>query len=394
MSRSTRARNGSISRVHREGAERLVVRYWVGGDRRWELQPAGTSDRQARQRLAELMEQGRRGELAPRKAGPLATYATAWLADREALVRVGSLRAATYRDNQTHVDRYIAKFFGTMPLDDVTLADARAFQRHLLGQKLAPKTINGVTGTLRLVLRQAVEDGHLTADPAAGLRRLKVPRREAEFYEVGEAHALIKKTPRDWRALIAVAAFAGLRQGEILALRWSDIDWRSGRIRVAQTVQRRTKLLDADASVFTSTKTAAGVRLVPMLPIVRAELERHQRDHKRPSQLDLVFPDVQGGPLDPSNVVNRVYLPAVKRSGLRRIRFHDLRHTFVTYCAAAGVPLAKVGDWVGHADESVTRVYRHSSADSEEFALAKLAEFDQIRTTNAPLRSATTGNNR
>ncbi len=75
----------------------------------------------------------------------------------------------------------------------------------------------------------------------------------------------------------------------------------------------------------------------------------------------------------------------MKRAGPHRIRFHDLRHTFVTYCAAAGVPLAKVGDWVGHSDSHITEVYRHASADSEEFALARLAELDRARCTNVAL---------
>jgi integrase len=100
---------------------------------------------------------------------------------------------------------------------------------------------------------------------------------------------------------------------------------------------------------------------------------------------------MNGQPVDANNFVNRVYLPAVKRAGLRRIRFHDLRHSFVTYCAAAGVPLAKVGDWVGHSDSRITEIYRHSSAGSEEFALALLDSFDapqssQAITADAPAR--------
>ena len=166
--------------------------------------------------------------------------------------------------------------------------------------------------------------------------------------------------------------------------------WSSDRLHVRQSLQRRQKLLDQDAEQIAAPKTARGVRVVPILPLLRPHLERHKRDHARPNQLDLAFPSDTGGPLDSSNVVNRVYLPSVKRAGLHRIRFHDLRHTFVTYCAAAGVPLAKVGDWVGHSDSRITEVYRHASADSEEFALARLAEFDRARCTNV----APTGNDR
>ena len=104
---------------------------------------------------------------------------------------------------------------------------------------------------------------------------------------------------------------------------------------------------------------------------VRALLEQHKRDHAIPNPHDLVFTAPNGSPLDPTNVVQRVYLPAVNRAGLRRIRWHDLRHTAVTYWAAAGVPQPKVGDWIGHADSRITEIYRHSSIESEDFALER-----------------------
>ena len=141
-------------------------------------------------------------------------------------------------------------------------------------------------------------------------------------------------------------------------LRWSDVLWSSDRLHVRQSLQRRQKLLDQNTEQIAAPKTARGVRAVPILPLLRPHLEPHKRAYARPNKLDLVLPSDTGGPLDSSNVVNRVYLPSVKRAGLHRIRFHDLRYTFVTYCAAAGVPLAKVGDWVGHSDSRITEVYR------------------------------------
>jgi integrase len=130
-----------------------------------------------------------------------------------------------------------------------------------------------------------------------------------------------------------------------------------------------------DGSVFAAPKTKHGRRLVPMRPVLRGLLEQHQR-RATPNPHNLVFANQAGEPLDATNVINRVYLPGVKGAGLRRIRFHDLRHTFVTYCAGAGVPLAKVGDWVGHSDARITEIYRHASADSEAFGLGLLDTFD------------------
>jgi integrase len=247
--RSRRARNGTVQRLERKSGSRFAVWYWVDDERRRELQPAGITERQARGRLSELMESGRRGEL-PRGGGsvPFDKYATAWLSERESLVRAGSLKASTYRDNETAVNRHLTPFYGDLPLDELTRADCLAFRAHTLGQgTLAPKTINGLLGTLKLILAHAVDQELLVASPAASVKRLATGQREMEWYEVGEAERLVKHTPPEWRALIALAAFAGLRQGEILALRWSDVQWSSDRLHVRQSLQRRQKLLDQDA---------------------------------------------------------------------------------------------------------------------------------------------------
>lgn len=200
-----------------------------------------------------------------------------------------------------------------------------------------------------------------------------------EWYEVAEAGKLVKATPREWRALIGLAVYAGLRQGEILALRWSDIDWAGGRIHIRLNLQSKYKVAAAGMTeVFGLPKTESSRRSVPMRPILRHLLEQHKQAW-RSNELDLVFANEAGQPIDVRNLIGRIYKPAVKRAGLREIRFHDLRHTFVTYCAGAGVPLAKVADWVGHSDSRITEIYRHASADSEEFALNLLTRFDEAR---------------
>lgn len=143
--------------------------------------------------------------------------------------------------------------------------------------------------------------------------------------------------------------------------------------------------------VFGTPKTDHGRRLVPMRRVLRRLLDDHKQMWQA-NELDLRFANRAGQPLDARNFVSRVYKPAVRRAGLREIRFHDLRHTFVTYCAAAGVPLAKVGDWVGHSDVRITEIYRHASADSEEFALGLLDAFEAAAAAAAkPIRTLAPG---
>jgi integrase len=396
---TTRARTGSVTRRRRkDGTVVFGVRYWVRGEAqpRWELQPPGTSERRARARLQELSGAAKRGEVAMQRGVLFETYADRWLSELEALVHSGALRPATYCDYEGAVRNHLKPFFEGLRLDEMTRADCRAFTAHKVGQtrpRLAPKTINNLLVPLKLILSQAAEDGCTINSPELGIKRIKVESRPAEWYETAEASILVERTPREYRALIGLAVYAGLRQGEILALNWSDVDWAMSRIHVRRNLQRAHKLKASkmgERSVFTAPKTEHGRRLVPMRPVLRSLLEQH-RPLSKPNVHDLVFANQAGEPLDATNVINRVYLPAVKRAGLRRIRFHDLRHTFVTYCAGAGVPLAKVGDWVGHSDARITEIYRHASADSEEFALRLLDTFDSAQERRGSLVSSEDG---
>jgi integrase len=355
------------------------VRYWVGDQRRWELQPKGTTRRQAQARLAQLATASARGELPRQIDIPFDAYAQQWVEEQEALCRAGVLKPSTYRDRETTVRIHLTPFFGNLALDQITKADCRAFQLAKVKQgTLTPTTINGRMRVLNAILNHAVDADLIPRNPGTGIKRLRAHPRAAQYYEAEEAHRLIQATPKPWRALITIAAFAGLRQGEILALRWADINWTTNRIHVRTTLQRPDKLLGHEASPLTPPKSAKSIREVPMRPIVREQLEAHKRDHAIPNPLDLIFPNDAGQPADAHNLVRRVYHPAIHRAGLHQIRFHDLRHTFVTYCAAAGVPQEQVRDWIGHTDTRTTEIYRATSQGAEAFALKALDLFDEF----------------
>jgi integrase len=306
------------------------------------------------------------------------TYADRWLAERKALVAAGSLKPSTYVDYHGSLEIHLKPFFEGLRLDEMTRADCRAFTaKKVADGKLAPKSINNILVPLRLMLRQAAEDGCTIRSPENGIKRVKEPRREAEWYEAAEVDQLMSRTPEKWRALIGLAVHAGLRHGEILALQWGDIDWANNRIHVRRNLISSYKANAAGVKDrLTAPKTARGNRFVPMRPVLRALLEKH-RTIALQNELDLLFVTRNRKPIDTVTVIRDIYDPAIRRAGLRRIKFHCLRHSFVTYCAAAGVPLAKVGDWVGHSDSRITEIYRHASVDSQDFALGLLDAFDR-----------------
>jgi integrase len=149
----------------------------------------------------------------------------------------------------------------------------------------------------------------------------------------------------------------GLRMGELIALRWRDVDWSSSRIRVRRSHVRGD---------FTTPKSKRGSRSVPLADGLAAELERHFQGSAFGADDDLVFAHPSTGrPLDRSKVRKR-FRDALKRAGVRAVRFHDLRHTFGTWMAGAGVPMRTLQEWMGHASVKTTEIYADYAPSEHE----------------------------
>jgi integrase len=149
----------------------------------------------------------------------------------------------------------------------------------------------------------------------------------------------------------------GLRMGELIALRWRDVDWPSSRIRVRRSHVR---------GEYVSPKSKRGSRSVPLADDLGAELDRHFQGSKFSAVDDLVFAHpVTGRPLDRSKVRKR-FKDALRAAKVREIRFHDLRHTFGTRMAAAGTPMRTLQEFMGHPDFKTTLVYADYSPSEHE----------------------------
>ena len=161
--------------------------------------------------------------------------------------------------------------------------------------------------------------------------------------------------------MFLTAAFTGLRMGELLALRWRDIDFEGSLVRVRASYS---------AGVLTTPKSGK-VRSVPLAPDVARALDGLSRRERFTDEDDLVFPGELGGPLDGS-ALRRRYKAALKRAGLRGLRFHDLRHTFGTRMIAKA-DIRRVQEWMGHADIQTTMRYLHYAPRAEDARLVSEA---------------------
>ena len=152
----------------------------------------------------------------------------------------------------------------------------------------------------------------------------------------------------------------GLRRGEVLALRWQDVDHDAGVIRVRRTYTRGR---------FGTPKSRRSNRAVPLADRVAVALRQQFGRTRFPDEVDLVFcHPIGGGVLDPSKVRKR-FQAAARRAGLRPVRFHDLRHTFGTRMATAGAPLRAIQDWMGHSDQRTTLIYAAYAPDLTQGAM-------------------------
>lgn len=247
---------------------------------------------------------------------------------------------------------------------------------------LAPATVDQAYRVLRSCLEAAVTSGHLGRNPMDGVKRPKVDRKPMRFLTEDEVDRVAEQVADPYRALVLVAAYGGLRMGELLALRWENVDALARSVRVEEQT-------DTAAALGTTKppKTAAGRRTVSLPRWVVAELVAHgRRQHGEggdddgvghrdgfgrlsvvggeaepmaeaddlPRWSGLVFRAPDGGPIDPSNLRHRVWEPAVAAAGLPPTRFHDLRHTCASLAIAAGADILALQAMLGHASAAMT----------------------------------------
>jgi integrase len=328
--------------------QRVLGKVWSGRGK-----PAGAylTKRGAQRVLDDTLADARRGQLlGPVRPSGGVTFADAaaeWLRYVE---HDRKRRPSTVRDYRIVVDKVLVPALGDAPLEAITSAHVDAFRTQLVAEgRLSPRTINKYLALIHGVLKRAQRVYGLSANAAAGVER-QPARRSGDFdvLSAAEVEALIRgaASAQD-AALFATAAYAGLRLGELRALRWRDVDFAKRLIHV------RRSYVERDEGVPKSGR----VRSVPMIDQVARVLDGLSRREWFTGDEDLVFCNDVGDHFDDSALRRRFYT-ARAGAGLKRIRFHDLRHTFGTL-AVQVFPLSDVKAYMGHADIATTMIYVH-----------------------------------
>jgi len=263
------------------------------------------------------------------------------------------------------LDLHLVPALGNLRLDEVAPRQIEEYKGLMLKEGLSPKTVNNHLVVLRRML--AVAEEWELIDHVPKFKWLKVPEAEFDFLSFEESERLLSAGQGEWSTMIAVAMKAGLRQGEILALRWRDVDWVAEKINVRQSVVRG----------IVGAPKGWRSREVPLSPELLSALKGHR--HLRG---ELVFCD-EDGHMRTKNECRRPLYDTCKRAGLREIGWHVLRHSFASQLVMRGVPLRVVQDLLGHRDIKTTMRYAHLSPHMGQDAVALLD-------IGAP-RGATTG---
>ncbi len=280
-------------------------------------------------------------------------------------------KRSTLEDYRSILRVHLEPHFGARAIDRIGRSEVKGYIAAKAREGKSPKTTLNQLGLLHSIFDYAEREGWASSNPC---RLVDKPRpgdgdAEVRYLEAAELEALLRATPDTPvgltdHALYLTAAMTGLRQGELIALRWMDVDWTAARVRVRRSYVR---------GEFGSPKSKRASRAVPLADRVAGELERHYQRSAFQGDDDLVFAHpVVGGPLERSRLLKR-YKATLKRAGVREVRFHDLRHTFGTRMAAAGVPMRTLQEWMGHRDFKTTLVYADYQPGEGEAALVERA---------------------
>jgi integrase len=320
--------------------------------------------------------------------------------------------ANTIESYESYLRVHIAPFLGSKEVTKLSKDHVQAFMAHCIDGSQSVKSTKNYLGFLHGICEYAIREGWASSNPCKLVEKPRGSKsNEIHFLTPDELNTLLTKGSVQTDVgsvdvlMYFTAAMTGLRQGELIGLRWKDIDWTAQRVRVRQSYSRGRKK---------GPKSNLSFRSVPLADTVAGELDRHFQTSLWQADQDLVFAHpYTGRPMERSRLLKRFkaavarakvgqFEPSTDQQGnikldkngsviLRAIlTFHDLRHTFGTQMAAAGVPLRTLQAWMGHEDIKTTMIYAdYMPAGNEADVVGQAMKGIRLSPVSSPVLSET-----
>jgi integrase len=347
------------------------------GKRRLKVLPKGSTKAQARKLLREIEKQVERRTFIPSAKVPqFSKVAKQWLKYKKP-----NLRASTWSVYEGHTRNHFNDF-DDLKINLINTARIEEFitDRQLEGMNIL--TLRKILVTLNQILAYAVRHGYIDYNP---LRDAERPRGQGAVEDKpirilapdGINAFLDAVDDPKYNMLFRLAIMSGARQGELLGLKWSDIDWGNHQIHIKRTYNNQA---------WYAPKSKTSIRNIDIGPSTMTALKRWRL--KCPiTDLDLVFPNEAGQPINHNNMINRYFNKGLEDAELETIRFHDLRHTYASLLIEQGENIKYIQTQLGHSSPTVTlNVYAHLMKDTNQGAARGLekavfgASGDQMET--------------
>lgn len=369
---SRRGRGEGGVRQRSDGRWEATVDHGMVDGKRQRRYLYGKTKREVQQKLSQAKRQHEAGLPAPDERLTVAAFLTDWLQTKKT-----SLKPSTWHRYGEYVEHHIAPGLGHLRLAKLAPHDVQRLLDEKQAQGASPRTVQHIRAVLRSALNQALRWDMVMRNAAALASPPRVPQQDQQSLTPQQARAFLLAARGDrLEAFYLLALLTGMRQGELLGLRWSDVDVERAVLQVRRTVRRLPGIGWQEGEP----KSARSRRAVPLLPIAVDALRAHrlrQLDERRAlssiwDKRDLVFCNTVGHLLEPQNVLRRSFVPLLERADLPRIRFHDLRHSVASLLTEGGVPPFVVMEILGHSQVATTHGYTHISSTLARSAMQTL----------------------
>ncbi len=321
----------------------------------------GKTQKEVQEKVNEVLYEKQRGILADGIHATVQEYLENWLEN----VHRSTIRPTTYLNYSKLLRNYLVPGLGKIKVQKLTPQQVQAFCAKKIHEGLSPKTVNNVHGLLHKALDNAVKWSLLSRNVCDVVTPPRIPHTEKTVLTKEQAHVLLKVAQKHrLEALLTLAITTGMRRGELLALRWQDIDLSNGSLHVKRALNYTTEYGYTESEP----KTVRSRRMIMLPKFVVVTLKRHkvQQEEQRDKvggewiEKDLLFTNALGDYYSPSTMV-KGFDSLLVSAGLPHVRFHDLRHSAATLLLSMGIHPKIVQEILGHSQISMTMdVYSHA----------------------------------